>query len=467
MTDQEKVEMICTLAKDAGGKALLVGGYVRDKLLNIESRDFDIEVYGLDVETIIKVLSEHFKLDVVGASFGVIKIHGAEIDVSIPRRESKSGTGHKGFIIHGDPDMSVEEASARRDFTINSMAFDPLTEKIIDPHNGQTDLFNKILRHTSSQFSEDPLRVLRGMQFCARFKLEPADETIELCKQITMEGLAHERIFEEWRKLVLKGKLISLGLEFLRKSTWIRYFPELKALIGLEQNPDWHPEGDVWNHTLHCMDAFASERTGNEWDDLIVGFAVLCHDFGKPATTEKLEDGRIVSRRHEKMGEEPTISFLSRMTHQTQIINEVVPLVTNHLSPLRFHASNVKKSTIRRLANRVGRIDRLVRVARADRMGRPPKTIGDFPEGEWLLEKARELQIEKEKPKPIMMGRHLIRLGVKPGPIFGKILDECYESQLDGVFSDEKGGTEFVKKLLTEKILPEHGNEILIIRKTD
>jgi len=429
------VDSVCRLTRDLGGRALIVGGSVRDALLNHAARDIDIEAYGVPAEDLLAGLEQQFKLDLVGRSFGVVKLSGLEIDVSIPRRESKAGRGHRGFQILSDPNMTVAEAATRRDFTINTIAFDPLTFEVIDHYHGRRDLELGILRHVSHQFAEDPLRVLRGMQFAARFDLEAAAETIELCRGIEPEGLPSERLLEEWRKLILKGVRISRGLAFLRDTGWVHYFPELAALIDCPQDPGWHPEGDVWNHTLHCLNAYAEERVGEAWEDLVVGFAVLCHDFGKPATTE-FANGRYRSHGHEGRGEEPTRSFLARLTRQSDLAEQVVPLVRNHLSPVELYDSKSQAPAIRRLARRVGRIDRLVRVAKADQRGRPPRTVDTFPAGEWLIEKARDLEVEQCGPVPIVMGRHLIQLGLAPGPHFGPILDRCYEAQLDGVISD-------------------------------
>ena len=444
---QNHLSTICFSVKENGGRAVLVGGSVRDAVLGIAAKDLDIEVYGIQPEKLFGMLSQQFRIDLVGQAFGVIKIHNLPIDVSIPRRESKSGLGHKGFEVNSDPEMTIEEAAYRRDFTMNAMAFDPLTKEVIDPYGGLSDIKNNVLRHTSEKFVEDPLRVLRGMQFAARFNLEVAPETINLCQTIKPEGLPAERIFEEWRKLLLYGKQPSRGLKFLRDCGWISYFPELKALIGCEQEKDWHPEGDVWTHTLYCLDAFASERIGDEWEDLVVGLAVLCHDFGKPLTT-KFEEGRIRSWGHEAAGEAPTRSFLDRMTNHIELIKAVMPLVTNHLCPKEFFDVQAGDSAIRRLARRVERIDRLVRVSRADQAGRPPMKFDGFPAGDWLLERARALEVEDSAPKPIVMGRHLIELGLEPGQHFGKILDECYDAQIEGKFSTLSEGIVYAKCII-------------------
>lgn len=443
-------ERISAKVEKAGGRALLVGGCVRDALMGHEPKDVDIEVFGIEVEELERLLAEDFAVDWVGKAFGVFKLKGREIDVSLPRRESKSGQGHKAFAVEGDPEMSFEEAASRRDFTINAISWDLASHVIIDPFDGCGDIERGVLRHVSEKFSEDPLRVLRAMQFAARFDLEIAGETVGLCSRITPENLPPERIFEEWKKLVLKGVRPSRGLNFLKDCGWLSYYPELEALVGCEQEPEWHPEGDVWVHTLHCMDAFAGDRIGEEFEDLVVGFAVLCHDLGKPATTV-FEEGRIRSPNHDVEGEAPTRSFLGRMTRQKDLVEAVVPLVLTHLRPVELYKVQASDAAVRRLARKVERIDRLVRVAQADMKGRPPKDGDDFPAGAWLLERAHALAVEDSAPKPIVMGRHLIDLGLEPGREFKEILNACYEAQLDGAFSDEGGGIAFVQQLLKGK----------------
>ena len=441
---------VAEILRDANGRALLVGGCVRDGLLGIPAKDIDIEVYGLDGDAVEAALAPHFKLDTVGRTFGVFILKGLEIDIALPRRESKTGPKHTDFKVEGDPTMSPHEAASRRDFTINAISYDPLTRERIDPYDGVADLEARRLRHVSEAFSEDPLRVLRGMQFIARFDLEPAPETVALCRELSPEHLPMERLWEEWKKLILKGNQIGKGLHFLKDCGWLQYAPELDALDGCEQDPQWHPEGDVWKHTCHCLDAYAAQRTGNEWEDLIVGLAVLCHDLGKPDTTYTDDNGRIRSPRHDVLGVPVAQSFLERLTRQKKIFEEVLPLVEQHMRPLALYRDGAGDSAIRRLAARVKRVDRLVRVAHADKNGRPPIPADDFPEGKWLLNKTAELAIQDNAPKPILLGRHLVDLGIKPGPHFGKILDQAYEAQLDGAFTDEPQGRDYLKKLVTE-----------------
>ncbi len=438
---------MCEAARAAGGRALLVGGCVRDSALGLPATDLDIEVYGISPAHLVQILSERFEIDLVGRAFGVIKVRGVPIDVSIPRTSSGGGRGPEEFETLSDPDMAPAEAARRRDFTINAIAFDPIAGEVIDPFGGLQDLEARVLRHTSERFAEDPLRVLRGMQLAARFELDVAAETLALCRGIEPGSLARERVFEEWKKLVLRGRRPSCGLGFLRDCGWVRLFPELLALIGCEQDPEWHPEGDVWVHTLHCMDFFASERSGEERDDLVVGLAVLCHDLGKPGASEESESGRITAKRHEVVGEARTRSFLERMTSERSLIDDVAALVRAHRAPLQLFEAGAGEAAVRRLARRVGRIDRLVRVARADHAGRPPRGPGRFEAGEWLLERARALKVASGAPARIVKGRHLIQLGLRPGRHFGSILDACYAAQLDGEFSTLEAGIEYARRI--------------------
>ena len=436
----DAVASIARAVRSAGGRALLVGGCVRDGLLGLHPKDFDVECFGIRPDALRATLSERFSLDLVGESFGIVKIKGLDIDVALPRRETKLGLGHRAFETECDPDLSIEDASARRDFTVNAIYRDPLTGEVVDPWNGRADLERRVLRHVSGHFREDPLRVLRGMQFVARFGLEPAPETVEVCRGMQPEGLAQERQMGEWSKLLLQGVDMSKGLNFLRDTGWTSHYPELARLIGCRQDPEWHPEGDVWNHTLCCLDAFAKSRIGDKQEDLVVGLAVLCHDFGKPTSTSyDPVKKRIRSLGHDEAGVEPTLSFLRRLTNEERLLKEVPPLVRLHMRPFSMWQNKASDSAIRRLAAQVVRIDRLVRVAAADDAGRPPFPREPEPL-EWLAERARALEVAASAPKPLVMGRDLVALGMKPGPELGKILKAAYEAQLDGRFSTREEG---------------------------
>lgn len=443
----DAVMEVARSARDAGGRALLVGGCVRDGLAGAEPKDFDIEVFGLEPERLREALESRFELDLVGASFGIVKLRHLDIDVAVPRRETKLGLGHKAFETECDPSLSVKDAAARRDFTVNAVYRDPLTDEIIDPWNGRRDLEKGVLRHVSEHFREDPLRVLRGMQFIARFGFEPAAETVAVCRTMEPEGLPPERLFGEWSKLLVKGKEISRGLRFLKDVGWLRYYPELEKLVGCAQDPQWHPEGDVWEHTLSCLDAFARRRDaeypGEDAENLLVALAVLCHDFGKPAVTFfDPERGHIRSPGHDETGVEPTLSFLRRLTNEERILREVPPLVRLHMRPYSLWKQKAGENAVRRLAAEVTRIDRLLRVAAADDEGRPPFPSEREPI-EWLAAEAERLRVIDSAPKPLVLGRDLISLGLKPSARFGVILKACYDAQLDGRFFSREDGVKF------------------------
>ena len=449
-SDDQKsaVKQITQLFKKEGADIYLVGGCVRDSLLGLSPKDIDIEIYKLPPETIETVLAKHFKIDSVGKNFGVFLLKGYSIDVSLPRKESKTGLRHTDFKITGDPYMHPKDAALRRDFTINAISYDLVKEVLYDPYNGIDDLSNKHLRHISPAFSEDPLRVLRAMQFIARFNLSVSPDTLKLCQSLTPNEIPKERIWEEWKKLLLKGHTISLGLQFLEDCEWLSYFPELSALTECEQDPEWHPEGNVWEHTKHCMDAFSKNRIGDDWEDLIVGLATLCHDMGKPKTTARGEDGRIRSPQHDVEGVGIAKAFLARMTEQKKVFDEVLPLVSEHMRPHNLYTNNSGDSAIRRLANKVKRIDRLIRVFQADQLGRPPLKVTEDPVSDWLAERSHQLELQASAPKPIILGRHLLAENLKPNPIFKTLLKECFEAQLDGTFDNETDGLIYLKSLL-------------------
>jgi tRNA nucleotidyltransferase (CCA-adding enzyme) len=430
---REAVARIRALVEGEGGRVLFVGGCVRDAMLGRDIRDVDLEVFGLETARVAALLSAHFPCHVVGAAFPVIKLDGLPLDVATAE----------------DPAQRPEAAALRRDFTLNAMAIDPRDGALVDPAGGKLDLERRVLRHTSARFAEDPLRVLRGMQLVARFDLTPAPETVAVCRGLSPAGLPAERVFEEWRKLLLRGVRISAGLHFLREVGWLAHYPELEALVGCPQDPRWHPEGDVWVHTLHCLDAFAASRSRDPRDDLVVGLAVLCHDLGKPATTRE-EDGRITSKRHEPLGEALTADFLARLTRDTDLLDRVPRLVGAHLAPTHLYEDRERAgdSAIRRLARRVGSLELLLRVAAADFAGRPPLPPAPFPAGDWLRERARALAVERAAPKPILRGRHLQSMGLAPGPRYRELLDAAYEAQLDGRVSTLDEARALVRGLL-------------------
>ncbi len=439
-------------------QAYLVGGCVRDWLLGVPVKDFDIEVFGVDEDRLVTALGRWGRVNLVGRSFGVVKLtlDGQTHDFSLPRRDSKVAPGHQGFRVEFDPSISPTDAAARRDFTLNSLMWHPRRQEILDPFGGQADLRSRILRHTSAAFPEDPLRVLRGMQFAARFQLTAAPETVALCRSIvgTYPELAQERVREEWFKWAAQAVEPSAGLRFLRDTAWVSAFPELEALLGVDQDPEWHPEGDVWIHTGHALDALVA---GGFWQAadpetrVVLSLATLCHDLGKSSCTRReIREGRerIVSPGHEPAGGPLTGTFLARFNTPPSMVARIVPLVTNHLA----HLADPTPRSVRRLALRLApaTIEELSAVITADASGRPPRPGGE-PEGVTRLRAAATtLALAAAAPRPLLLGRHLLERGLRPGPAFTPILSAAFEAQLDGAFGDVDGARDWLSRHLAE-----------------
>jgi tRNA nucleotidyltransferase (CCA-adding enzyme) len=431
----DRARQIARLVHDAGGRALVVGGWVRDRIMGRESKDIDVEVFGVPAERLRQMLESLGRVEMVGESFQVYKT--GDIDVSLPRRESKAGRGHRGFDVAGDPTMEVAEAARRRDFTVNAVAWDPLTGEYLDPYDGRGDIARRVLRVVDpATFADDSLRVLRGIQFAARLDFALDDAARRLCREIPLDDLPAERIWGEFEKLLLAprpsiGLVLGMELGVVR-----RLFPELQALDGCPQEPEWHPEGDVWVHTLQVVD-----QARGRIDDLAhpgqmaVMLGAVCHDFGKPATTARI-DGRIRSLDHEEQGVAPTLAFLDRLNvHSMDGYNlrqQVAGLVAQHLKPGAWYKvrDEVGDGAFRRLAHKVD-LELLARVAKADCLGREPGRF-DCTAMDWFLERARALGVEHRPPPPILLGRHILALGIPAGPRVGEVLKRVYDLQMDG-----------------------------------
>jgi tRNA nucleotidyltransferase (CCA-adding enzyme) len=434
--------MVCAEAlQRAGGRAYLVGGAVRDGLLGRPQKDFDLEVFGLTVTATRDALASIARVEPVGDSFPVFKVAGlpdiaGQLDVALPRRDSKKGPGHRGIEAIADPFLSTMEAARRRDFTINALMLDLGTRAIEDPFGGRADLEAKVLRAVdAATFTEDPLRALRAAQFAARFGFAVEAATAALCASMPLRELPAERIFGEIEKALLQARHPSTAFRLLAEWNQLgAVAPELVPLEATPQDPEWHPEGDVWTHTLLALDE--ARKLIDDLDSpraLAVMLGTLCHDLGKPGTT-KFEDGRVRSRGHEEAGVPPTLSLLDRWNVHTRdgfaLRDQIVALVRDHLKPGCLYQARheVSVGALRRLASRV-EADLLYRVAKADCLGR----TGDFPTVamDWFIGEIRALAVERGGPKPLLLGRDILALGVKPGPEVGRILSEVFEQQLD------------------------------------
>jgi tRNA nucleotidyltransferase (CCA-adding enzyme) len=434
------VNSIATAVRDAGGRALIVGGWVRDQLLGRpESSNVDLEVFGLPGDALRALLESFGRVEAVGESFQVYKI--GDVDVSLPRRDSKAGRGHRGFVVTGDPDMSIAEAARRRDFTVNAISRDPLTDEYFDPFDGRADLARRLLRVVDPQtFGDDSLRVLRAVQLAARFEFALDPATAALCREIPLDDLPPERVWAEFEKLLFApqpsiGFAVAMDLGVIAK-----LFPELQALSGCPQEPEWHPEGDVWVHNLQVID-----RARTRIDDLTrpqqlaVMLGAVCHDLGKPATTKFL-DGRIRSLDHEEQGVAPAGALLDRLNVNAfdgyDVRRQVLGITAQHLKPGSWFKvrDEVGDGAFRRLAHKVD-LELLARVAKSDCEGRQPGRF-DCTAMDWFLERARALGVQHRPPEPILLGRHLLALGLKPGPRIGEILKAVYEQQMDGAVTN-------------------------------
>ena len=440
-TQSPKVKRIIQLLLDGGASdCLFVGGCVRDHFLDVQTKDIDIEVYGLSYKQIVKVLKPHFHVGWVGQSFGTVKVDN-EIDLNVPRTESKTSTGHTGFDVVSDPFLDPTVALSRRDFTINAIGI-RIDGTVIDPFGGLDDLRKGILRAPTEAFCEDPLRVLRGMQFAARFGFDLEPLTCELCRRVLpeFETLSAERIWTEWEKWATKGRFPGKGLQVLRDTGWVACFPEIEALIDTPQNPVYHPEGDAFTHTKMTCDAavpIADELKLNAAERTILLFAALCHDFGKPATTILNKKGNWSSPRHAVEGVPIAHNFLKRL-HAPNLILEHVPiLVGEHMAHDAAPPGECPSfPVVRRLAVRLApsNIKMWSALCRSDSLGNgstePRHKISTWEEV------AAKLEVRENKPKPILQGRDLIKLGMEPGRAMGALLHRAYEAQLDGVISN-------------------------------
>lgn len=408
---------IARAAQQRQWSAYIVGGFVRDKIVGMQSKDIDIELFGpQSFSELVEFASRFGRANEVGDTFSVVKIHinGEEpLDISLPGGAT-----------------SLYEASLRRDFTFNAMFLDPLTEKIIDYHNGISDLRKHRLVHTSDQFSVDPLRVLRGAQLCSRFNLIANRSTVALCNSLSDKygTLSIERVGEEWEKLFRKSIKPSRAIIFLHNTGWLNFYPQLKAILRIPQDPQYHPEGSVYRHSLKCADVAARLNIDPE-NRYYVTIAALLHDVGKAQTTT-IDNGKISSRNHESAGVDLAIDFLSSI-RATQLTKDVVSrLIKEHM--VFSCCERLSPSAIRKLAARLypATIEQLTALVYCDANSRGKRVDTSY------LQTVRAIAITnscKDSIQPsILKGRHLIELGFKPGPLFSKIIAAAYESQLSG-----------------------------------
>lgn len=417
--------MVC----ERGGRTFYVGGFVRDKILGIENKDMDIEVHGVKPEVLCEILSEVGEPMSYGSSFGVYSLKGYDIDIAMPRKEHATGKGHRDFEVFVDPFIGTAEAARRRDFTMNAVMEDVLTGELVDPFGGKQDLEKGIIRHIDSDtFVEDPLRVLRGAQFASRFGFNIADDTSDLFRSMDLSALSRERVEDELKKALLKGKKPSVFFEVLRSADGLDvWFPEVKALIGIEQDPKFHPEGDVWTHTMEVLDRAARYRykTKNPYAFMLLA---LTHDFGKAVTTEVV-NGRIHAYDHETEGLPAIETFLRRITNESEVISYVLNMVPLHMKPNVVAASKSAVKVTNRMFDRAAAPEDLIYFAMSDK----PVMSGDNPftgDPEFLFE--RYELYEEMMSRPYVTGNDLIEKGLEPGEYFSDVLAYAHKLRLAG-----------------------------------
>lgn len=435
------VHKIVSAVNDQGGRSLLIGGAVRDLLLGIPIKDLDIEVHGVSLDTLESILKQCGTVSLVGKAYGVLRVHGLDIDWSIPRADAP---GRKPEVTI-DPTMQIQEAFLRRDLTMNAMGIDLVSFELIDPFNGKKDLEHKVLRTPSAQrFIEDPLRFYRVMQFVSRFQMQPDQELEDICKKMDISRVSVERIDEEFKKLLLKSERPSLGIR------WLQYIgrlsevlPELAATVGVQQEERWHPEGDVFEHTMQSLDAASALEFADDQEKLIVMYAAICHDLGK-ATTTVFQDGVYHSYGHEGAGVIAAQKMMPRITRNKEIIEAIGTLVKYHMVPIQLVESNAGEASYKRMARKLSphaTLKMLGFLSLCDQRGRNPAKnkplTHSINEIDIFLERAAQASVLHQAEKPVLHGRDIMDV-IEPGPYMGKILDEAYEIQLQEGITDKE-----------------------------
>jgi len=464
--DKDIIEKLAYRVAELGGRAYMVGGAVRDEIMKRPIKDVDIEVHGISEEVLEAVLKELGKPLRFGSAFGVYSLAGHHIDIALPRSERKSGSGHRDFEIEIDPFIGIKEAARRRDFTMNALLKDILSGEIADPYGGTEDIKNRIIRHIDDKkFGEDPLRALRAAQFRSRFGFQVAPSTISICRALGLRNLSAERVEMEMKKALLESHRPSEFFECLREMGQLGYwFQELEQLIGLEQNPKFHPEGDVWTHTMMVLDRAAHFRPSAS-DPYAFMLLALTHDFGKITTTEFV-NGAIHAYGHELQGAEIAERFLDRVCHGTDIKKYIANMIPNHMRPNKIaEARSAVKKTNRMFDDAASPSD-LIYFAICDKPKLPyletnkcePNETHESHETQSNIDIESELYTDEEKSReqerikflfdrldlyrdmmarPYVTGKDLIDRGIMPGDDFGTILEYAHKLRLAGVSKDD------------------------------
>lgn len=446
ISDLDMTKRIAEAVDKAGGQAYFVGGYVRDMLMGEGGKDIDVEIHGISPDKLKEILSSLGELAEYGESFGIFGLKGYSIDIAMPRKESCRGKGHRDFDIFVDPHIGTLGAARRRDFTINAMMQNVLTGEIIDHFGGRDDLENRIIRHIDpSSFVEDPLRVLRGAQFAARFEFSVAKETIELCKDMDISTLPKERIMGELEKAMLKARRPSVFFEILKEMDQLSvWFPEVENLIGVEQNPRYHAEGDVWVHTMMVLDVASKYK---DYSKSKLGFmlSALTHDFGKAICTERI-DGVLHSYAHETKGLPLVEQFMERLTSERALHKYVLNMTKLHMKPNTMAAAGSSVKSTNKLFDDSCDPEGLICLAICDGLGQ----ITEAPYVSYNAFFYERIAVFREiMSRPYVMGQDLIDAGIKPDKRFSDYLAYAHKLRLAGVEKESalRQTINYIKKL--------------------
>lgn len=436
---------IAKKVKEVGGIAYFVGGYVRDSILDIPNKDIDIEIHGIKPEILKNILSELGDIQTIGNAFGIYNLKGYDLDIALPRKERCIGTGHKDFEVYVDPYIGTHAAARRRDFTINALMKNILTGEIVDEFNGLNDLKNHIIRHVdSSTFREDSLRVLRACQFAARFNFKIASETINLCKTMDLSTMPKEWIAGELSKALLKAKKPSVFFNSLYECEQTKWFKEVYTLKGIKQDSEYHPEGDVYMHTMSVLDqAGGLFPTGIDNPDRYLPFmlSALCHDFGKVNTTEINSKGRLCALNHEITGIPIANDFLGRIYNNKGFIKYVDNMIKYHMKAHSCFNNRSKTKTTNLMFDKLLYPKDFILLVYADSTGHDLDNL-DNRQFNMFLEKAmtesgfltdRYLDYGKRISESHITAEDLINIGLKPSPLFKIILDKAWDMHLKGI----------------------------------
>lgn len=415
-----------------GGRTFFVGGCVRDMLMGRPSDDVDIEVHDIEPDVLESILSEIGEVVTMGTAFGVYGLRGSGLDIAMPRLEDATGIGHRDFKVFVDPHLGLDKAARRRDFTINAMMQDVMTGELFDFYGGLSDIHKRILRHIDDEkFREDPLRVLRAAQFSARLEFSVAPETDRLMSGMDLGSLAKERVFDEMRKALEEARMPSRFFSELKKIGQLHiWFPELERLIGTPQDPDFHPEGDVWNHTMQVVDAAAELRDSANYP---LGFmlSAVVHDLGKADTTEKV-NGHIHSFNHDIEGVPVARKFLARLTSDRQLTEYVLSMVELHMRPALLASQNSSQKAVNKLFDLSKDPEDLILLAEADCLGCGRDKRASFTRNKAYLEEHLKV-FRSMMAQPCVTGKDLVDAGLKPGPEFSEILGYSHKLRLAGI----------------------------------